>query len=59
MNNFRSSTAKMYWINTTNLTLNSFTSSLICVKCGGEGGRSNHFKFFENHKSYVDERLHR
>ena len=34
------------------LLLTPFTSGLICVKCCGEGGRFNHFKYFGNHKSY-------
>ena len=40
------------------IPLTPFTSDLICVKCRGEGGRFNHFKYFENHKSYVNEILH-
>ena len=35
-----------------------FTSDLFCATCPGEGGRFNHFKYFENHKSYVTEFLH-
>ena len=31
-----------------------FTSGLISVKNRGEGGRFSHFKYFENHKSYVN-----
>ena len=30
-----------------------FTLGLLCVKCHGEGSRFNHFKYHENHKSYV------
>ena len=46
MENFRRSTAKTF------LTSTPFTSGLICAKCREEGGRFNHFKHFENHKSY-------
>ena len=36
------------------LTSISFTFGLICVKCPAECGRFNHFKYFEDHKSYVN-----
>ena len=28
---------------------------MFCVKCPGEGGGFNHFKYNENHQSYVNE----
>ena len=43
------------FIGWTRLLLNSTTctSALICVKCRGESGRFNHFKYLESRKSYV------
>ena len=39
-------------------SLTLFTSGLFCVKFPGNGGGFNHFKYVENHKSYVNEFLH-
>ena len=38
--------------------LTFFTLGLFCVQCPGEGSRFNYFKYYENHKSYVNEFLH-
>ena len=38
--------------------LTPFTSDLLCVKFHEEDGWFNHFKYFENDKSYVNEFLH-
>ena len=35
-----------------------WSTTKIYLKCHGEGGRLNHFKYFEYHKSYVNELLH-
>ena len=48
------STAKNYCISMTIFSLTLFTLGLFCVKCPGEGGRFNHFKYFENRKSYIN-----
>ena len=31
-----------------------FTLGLFCVKCPGKGSGFNRFKYYENHKSYVN-----
>ena len=38
--------------------LTPFISGFFCVNIHGEGAWCNYFKYFENHKSYVDEFLH-
>ena len=55
MENFKRSTAKIYWMNTRPLfPLIPFTSGLLCFIFHGEDGWFNHFKYFENDKSYVN-----
>ena len=57
MENVRSAT-ESYWMNTTIVSFDPFTSDLLCVKFHGEDGWFNHFKYFENDKNYVNEFLH-
>ena len=58
--NFRRSWSitKIYRMSTTIFSFDPEYIRLLCVKCPWEGGRFNHFKYFENHKSYVNEFLH-
>ena len=57
MENFRVSTTNSYWMNTTIVSFDPIYMSLVCVKFHGEDSWSNHFKYFENHMSYVNEFL--
>ena len=48
---------KIYWMAQPFFPLTLFTSGFFRLKCHGEGGGFNHFKYFDNHKSYVNEFL--
>ena len=55
MKNFRRSATKIYCMNTAIFPLTPSISGLLCVEFHGEGSWCNRFKYFECHKSYVNE----